>query len=88
MKTRLALSFLVAAGAAQADQPDITSLVSDTIGYVQVRPNVVLLEGEDLGSYICRFEVSDSAFDSYAQTGKLPAGEVGYTCIPLEEFER
>ncbi len=68
-------------------QPDLSDLISDTLGYVQVRENVVILEGENFGSFICKIDVSDAAFANYKNTGDLEGEQVGYACIPVEELE-
>ncbi len=85
----LAAAALIAAAPAFADghQPSLSELITDTLGYVQVRENVVILEGENLGSFICHIDVGAAAFENYKNTGDLGGEQVGYACIPVEELE-
>ena len=78
------------AGPAFADghQPSLSELITDTLGYVQVREGVVILEGEAMGSFICKIDVSDAAFDAYLKNGNLGGIDADYACIPVEEFEK
>ncbi|MEX0320370.1 MAG: hypothetical protein AB3N21_20650 [Ruegeria sp.] len=69
-------------------QPDISDLVTDTIGYTTVRPGVVLLEGESMGTFICRFDVSDEDFQAFAASGELKQAADRVVCIPIEELEK
>ena len=83
---------LVAAAAllatpALANQPDLSALITDTVGYVNVAPGVVIFEGDDFDTFICRIDVSDAAFDAYLANGELGGIDVGYSCIPIEELE-
>ncbi len=71
-----------------ANQPDLSALITDTIGYVNVAENVVIFEGDEFDTYICRIDVSDAAFDEYLETGELANNTVGYACIPIEELEK
>ena len=81
---------LLVAGPAFADgaRPDLSDLITDSLGYNQIRENVVMIEGETMGSFICKFDVSDDAFAAYAQQGTLGGNQIGYVCIPVEEFEK
>ena len=72
---------------AWANQPDLSALITDTIGYVNVAPNVVIFEGDNFDTFICRIDVSDEAFDAYLANGDLGDIDVGYACIPIEELE-
>ena len=72
---------------ADGHQPDIGALITDTVGYVNIRDNVVILEGDELGTYICKFDVPDAAFEAYAEAGNLGDNDVGYVCVPIEELE-
>ena len=89
MRLLTAVIALTIAAPAFADghQPDLSDLITDTLGYVQVRENVVILEGESLGSFICKIDASDAAFEAYKNTGDLGDAQVGYSCIPVEELE-
>ncbi|MGR3513256.1 MAG: hypothetical protein ACU0GG_10855 [Paracoccaceae bacterium] len=84
----LAALCCVTGNASLANQPDLTALIADSIGYVTIRPNVVLIEGDEFDSFVCKFDADDDAFATYAETGELDPGRVGYACIPLEEFEK
>jgi hypothetical protein len=85
-----ALILFAFAGPALADghQPDLSNLISDSLGYNQVRENVVMIEGETMGTFICKFDVSDEAFAAYAKNGAVGSYNIGYSCIPVEEFEK
>ena len=82
----IALGAFVAAPA-WSNQPDLSALITDTIGYVNVAPNVVIFEGDNFDTFICRIDVSDEAFDTYLANGDLGDVDVGYACIPIEELE-
>ncbi len=75
------------AAPAWANQPDLSALIADTVGYVNVAPNVVIFEGDNFDTFICRIDVSDEAFDAYLANGDLGGIDVGYACIPIEELE-
>ncbi|WP_299190784.1 hypothetical protein [uncultured Litoreibacter sp.] len=86
--TFVAAATLVAPAFADGhQQPDLSDLISDTLGYVQVRENVVILEGETMGSFICRFDIRNGAFENYKETGELGGEQAEYACIPVEELE-
>ncbi|MEP5761306.1 MAG: hypothetical protein ABJ327_18715 [Litoreibacter sp.] len=72
---------------AQSNQPDLSALINDTNGYVNLRDDVVILEGDDFPTFICKFEAGDAAFENYKNTGSLGGEKIGYACIPIEEFE-
>ena len=72
---------------AQGSQPDLSDLILDTNGYVNVRDDVVILEGDDYPTFMCKFDAGDAAFDNYKRTGDVGGEQIGYTCIPIEEFE-
>ena len=76
------------AAPAFANQPDLSALITDTVGYVNVAPNVVIFEGDEFDTFICRIDVSDAAFDEYLETGSLVTNNVGYACIPIGELEK
>ncbi|MBW6418134.1 hypothetical protein J5Y17_10470 [Celeribacter sp. PS-C1] len=77
--------FGMAAPAAFAET-SLADMVSNSIGYVMVRENVILIEGE-YDANLCRIEAGNDAFDAYAAEGKLADDMVSVTCIPLEEFK-
>ncbi len=83
----LATLAVVATTPALANQPDLSALITDTVGYVNVAPNVVIFEGDRFDTFICRIDVSDDAFDAYLANGDLGGIDVGYACIPIEELE-
>ena len=83
----LATLAVVATTSALANQPDLSALITDTVGYVNVAPNVVIFEGDRFDTFICRIDVSDDAFDAYLANGDLGGIDVGYACIPIEELE-
>lgn len=53
-------------------------------GYVNIRPNVVLVEGEE-DIRICKFSVSDSLFSAYAagDEAAFEANKAEPVCVPL-----
>ncbi|MEO9515311.1 MAG: hypothetical protein ABJH45_18220 [Paracoccaceae bacterium] len=71
---------------ADGHQPDISDLVADSVGYVNIRENVVILEGDEMETFICKFDVPDAAFEAYANAGSLGGNDIGYVCIPIKEF--
>lgn len=88
---KMAISMLAIAfatpGLADGHQPQLSELITDTIGYVSISPGVVLLEGDEFGAFICKIDASDAAFANYAATGDTGGEEIGYACIPVEEFD-
>ncbi|MEX0347835.1 MAG: hypothetical protein AB3N15_00285 [Paracoccaceae bacterium] len=82
------LSALLCFGApALADQPKISDLVADTVGYTSIRPNVVMLEGKEMGTFVCRFKITDEDFAAYAARGEIDESADRVVCIPIEELE-
>ncbi len=68
-------------------QPNLSDLITDTLGYVFVRENVVIFEGEELGTFICKLDIDDAAFEAYKTNGDMGSYSADYACIPIEEFE-
>ncbi len=83
----LALAF-VGTGAIAQGQPGIDGLISDTIGYVNVGPGVVIMEGEDYGTWICKFDLTDGDFASWMEDEVLPGNKEHVVCIPVEELRQ
>jgi hypothetical protein len=84
-----ALGFAFCGAAAMAQgQPNINRLISDTIGYVNVSPGVVIMEGEDFGTWICRFDLTDEDFSAWTPNSSLPGDKDHVTCIPVEELRQ
>lgn len=89
MKNLLTACALYLAGSpAFAGQPDLSDLVTDTIGYITVQPGVLMLEGESMGTFICQFNIEDKEFQAYAKTGELEKIDDRVVCIPIWEFEK
>jgi hypothetical protein len=88
MKIRVffAGSLLALSGQTVLAEMSFPEMVSDSNGYLHIRDNVVLVETDD-GSYMCRLNVTDAAFDAQEQGEIIPEDAVSSTCIPLEEFE-
>jgi hypothetical protein len=68
-------------------EKSLADLVAESVGYVQVRDGVILIE-DDYDEYICRMTASDAAFDAKAAGQEIPAGALSSTCILLEEFDK
>lgn len=67
----------------------LSELVTLSLGYVQVRPNVLMIETEDEGTYFCRISLSDAEFDAFEARGSDGlSDEAGYTCMSIEDLER
>lgn len=88
MKTRsfVAASFLVLSGQAALANPTFPEMISDSNGYLNIRDNVVLVETDD-GSYVCRLNITDAAFDAQVKGEDIADDAASATCIPLEEFD-
>ncbi|MEP1537545.1 MAG: hypothetical protein ABJQ34_16350 [Paracoccaceae bacterium] len=71
---------------ADGHQPDISDLIADSVGYVNIRKDVVILEGDEMETFICKFDVPDAAFEAYASGGNFGGRDVGYVCIPIKEL--
>ncbi|SCZ63635.1 hypothetical protein SAMN04488118_10596 [Epibacterium ulvae] len=72
--------------ATSSDVPNIDELVSDSVGYFGVRPNVVIIEGEYRGTHICQFDVTDADFAAFAVRGELDTAENRVVCMPIQEL--
>ncbi len=76
---------LVAASVQADETPSFSDLITDSIGYMVVRPGVVLLEGESEGIHFCQIDITDVDFAAYAASGKLDQDDSRFVCIPVEE---
>jgi hypothetical protein len=90
MRKLILVIAMLGTGPALADghQPSLGALISDTLGYANLSDGVVILEGEEMGTFICKIDVSDAAFANYAASGNTGGAPIGYSCIPVEEFEK
>ncbi len=88
MKTRffVAVSLLGLSSQVAFADPSFPEMISDSNGYLHIRDNVVLVETDD-GSYMCRLNVTDAAFDAQDRGEDISDDAASATCIPLEEFE-
>ncbi|WP_299427375.1 hypothetical protein [uncultured Shimia sp.] len=88
MKTRVSIGAAVLALSCQtaSADPSFPDMVANSNGYLHIRDNVVLVETDD-GSYMCRLNVTDAAFNAQEKGEDIPGDAASATCIPLEEFE-
>ncbi|WP_294225127.1 hypothetical protein [uncultured Shimia sp.] len=88
MKSPVFVAVSILALSSQTALADMSfpEMVSDSNGYLHIRDNVVLVETDD-GSYMCRLNITDAAFDAQEQGEDIPEDAASATCIPLEEFE-
>ena len=77
---------LCLAGQTAVAETSFADLISDSIGYVNIRENVILVE-DDYNQFLCRVDISDTAFDAYAEGKGVTKSDLAATCIPFEEFK-
>jgi hypothetical protein len=82
----VAVSLLALSSQTVLAEMSFPEMVSDSNGYLHIRDNIVLVETDD-GSFMCRLNVTDAAFDAQEQGDDIPEDAASATCIPLEEFE-
>ncbi|MDP5215627.1 hypothetical protein Q5Y75_00195 [Ruegeria sp. 2205SS24-7] len=86
MRALIVPAVLPLAGPALAEQPAISDLVADTAVLTSIRPSVVLLEGKTMGTFVCRFRVTDEDFAAYVADGEIDQSADRVVCIPIEEL--
>lgn len=84
--THFAVAILMLVPVATLAKP-FSEIVSESIGYVNIGPNVVLIEDE-VSSRVCRVDVSDAFFDAYeaADATQQAAARSDVTCVPTLLF--
>jgi len=82
----VAVSLLALSSQTVLAEMSFPEMVSDSNGYLHIRDNIVLVETDD-GSFMCRLNITDAAFDAQEQGDDIPEDAASATCIPLEEFE-
>ena len=85
-KTVFALCALPMLSLPAVAETDINELITDTLGYTTIQPGVLLLEGETMGTFICKFDISDADFAAFLANGKLEPKSDRVVCIPIEEL--
>jgi hypothetical protein len=69
-----------------AAKPDLEKMLTESKGYFNVRPGLIVIEGDGEKSQLCRIDVKDAEFETYLQNGKLEPSEERVICIPIEEL--
>jgi len=87
MRTTLFASILMFFPAISGAQSlNLSQILADSIGYVNVAPGVVLVEGEEI-DVVCEIDLGRGFFESY-RAGDLDATRKAseVTCVPLGVF--
>ncbi len=78
------IASVAATGALAQDGPELSTIITESIGYFNLAPGQVIIEGnENQPNRVCAISVSDAAFADVA-AGSDPTG-LEYNCFSLEE---
>ena len=81
-----ALGLMVAAAPAFAQSDvDLSTIVSDSVGYINIGPGIVLIEGDGVQpNRLCSIDVTES-YITGVSNGEFPASGASYKCFALNE---
>ncbi|MEL6167975.1 MAG: hypothetical protein AAFR35_04745 [Pseudomonadota bacterium] len=64
MRTLTLAAAVLTAGTVAAQDTDLSTMINESIGYVNIAPGIVLIE-DDISSSVCKIDIADAFFFGY-----------------------